>query len=457
MGYMDYVRHGLKVVHKRGQLPVYLVYFISDICNAKCKHCLLADGAHPNWEKPSLALTKQQLSLEEIDKVSTSLGKGSLMFLLPTGGEPFLRKDIGEVIKIFHKNTGVPNVGIPTNGSMTSRTVSIVKNVLESCPRLDLHIDVSLDGVGKDHDELRVLPGLFDKAIVTYKALRELEKHYKNFSVQIETTVSSYNDDKLKENYDWFRENLEVDTVFTLLTRGKPKEPAAKFFDVARYEDYATLMERDYKNGSLSGYDTFPLADFINAKRIVRHNLIAKIVRTNKYQTPCYAGNLGACLFANGDTYPCELLTDRRLGNVREVDYDFKKIWFSAEADAARRFIRESKCFCTYECFLTINILFNPRMLMSVFKEWAVLKARRYGRRLLGRRLAPTTPRRASAEPAVAAANVAPHYNVPRENTGSAGAGTVHRSITLPVLEPEVAMHSHGECCQHAEAASDNP
>ena len=47
MGYSDYVRHGLKVVRKKGQLPVYLVYFISDICNAKCKHCLLADGAHP--------------------------------------------------------------------------------------------------------------------------------------------------------------------------------------------------------------------------------------------------------------------------------------------------------------------------------------------------------------------------------------------------------------------------
>ena len=49
---------------------------------------------------------------------------------------------------------------------------------------------MSLDGVGKDHDDLRVLPGLFDKSIATYKALREVEKRYKNFSVQIETTVS---------------------------------------------------------------------------------------------------------------------------------------------------------------------------------------------------------------------------------------------------------------------------
>ena len=49
---MDYVRHGLRVVHKRGQLPVYLVYFISDICNAKCKHCLLADGGTPTGRSP---------------------------------------------------------------------------------------------------------------------------------------------------------------------------------------------------------------------------------------------------------------------------------------------------------------------------------------------------------------------------------------------------------------------
>jgi len=89
MGYLDYLKHGRKMLVKRGQLPVYLVYFITDACNAKCKHCLLADGAHPGWEEPSMAYRKQELSLEEIDKVSASMGKGSLMFLLPTGGEPF--------------------------------------------------------------------------------------------------------------------------------------------------------------------------------------------------------------------------------------------------------------------------------------------------------------------------------------------------------------------------------
>ena len=136
------------------------------------------------------------------------------------------------------------------------------------------------------------------------------------------------------------------------------------------------------KSGALTGYDTFPFADIINAKRIVRHRLIAEIAKTNTYQIPCYAGSLGACMFANGDIYPCELLIDRKLGNVRESDYDFKKIWFSKKADEARKFIKETKCFCTYECFLTVNILFNPRMMPKILKEWGALKMRRAMRKL---------------------------------------------------------------------------
>ncbi len=54
MGYLDYLQHGTKMLSKKGAMPVYMVYFITDACNAKCKHCLLADGAHPGWETPTM-------------------------------------------------------------------------------------------------------------------------------------------------------------------------------------------------------------------------------------------------------------------------------------------------------------------------------------------------------------------------------------------------------------------
>jgi organic radical activating enzyme len=298
MGYFDYLQHGKKMFRKKGELPVYLVYFITDACNAKSKHCLRADGAHPGWEEPSMVYRKQELSLEEVDKVTASMGKGSLMFLLPTGGEPFLREDIGEIVKIFHKNTGVRNVGIPTNGSTTARTVSIVKDLLDSCPDLDLHIDVSLDGVGALHDEIRVFPGLFKRSIETYKALRDVEKHYKNFACRWRPRSQAQRG-RADREHDWFRQNLDVDTVFTLLTRRA--EGAARSSSTSRSRSTPRTWRRSTSRARFR-LRLFPFADFINAKRIVRHRLIAKIVRDNTYQI-LLRRNLGGALFANGDVY----------------------------------------------------------------------------------------------------------------------------------------------------------
>ena len=46
------------------------------------------------------------------------------------------------------------------------------------------------------------------------------------------------------------------------------------------------------------------------------------------YQVPCYAANLSGVIYAGGDVYPCEIL-EEPLGNLRDADYDFRKIWFS--------------------------------------------------------------------------------------------------------------------------------
>ncbi len=361
----SYIKHLPKIFFKNQVSPIYLVFFITNICNAKCRHCLLGNTV-PRSAK------KEELTIDEIEKIARSMD--DLIFLLPTGGQPFLRKDIAEIVKIFYKETNVRNVGIPTNGTMTERHIEFVKDVISSCPDIDLGIDVSIDGIDEVHDDIRGIKGLFEQAVTTYKELKKLEKIYPNFNVNIETTVSSYNDGHLTEMYDYFTGVLGANTIFTLLTRGAPKEPTAKFFDITKYERYAQNMENGIKKRILTGYYNFPFCDVINAKRIVRHRVIAKTVKENKYQVPCMGGRLGAAIFANGDVLPCELHTDMVLGNLRNYNYDFKKIWFSEKADEARKWIRDQKCFCTYECFLTLNILFNKRMYPQILKEWLLIK-----------------------------------------------------------------------------------
>ena len=162
MGASGYLKFAEKLFLKRGSSPLYLVLFVTDRCNARCKHCLLADGVH----KPDKS---SELTLEEIEVLSKKMDP--LLFLLPTGGEPFLRDDLGEIIKLFYKNNRVQNVGIPTNGFFTEKIVRIIKDILETCPNLDLGVDVSIDGVREKHDEIRGVRGLFDNAVRTFNEL----------------------------------------------------------------------------------------------------------------------------------------------------------------------------------------------------------------------------------------------------------------------------------------------
>lgn len=382
MGATSYLKYAKRIFFKKGAFPLYFVYFVTERCNARCKHCLLGQGDRT---------AEGELTIDEIEKISRSMG--DMLFFTPTGGEPFLRQDLAEIVRIFHVNNHALNVGIPTNGSMTGRVLEAVKTMLETNADLDLHIDVSIDGLPELHNEIRGVPGLFDRAIETYTQLRELERFYPRFSTCIQVTVSAYNQHQLPELYDYLKRHVGVNTVFTLLTRGEPRDPAAKGFDIANYEAFHRLLEQDNKHLMLSGYYKMPFSDVLNAKRIVRPRIIAKTVREKRYQIPCYGGTLGAAMFSRGEVLPCELRWRDVIGNVRDVDYDFGTLWRSAKAEEYRCDIRCNKCFCTYECFLTVNILFNPLVLPCVGWEWAQLKAAKLRHRLRGGSITQATPR----------------------------------------------------------------
>jgi MoaA/NifB/PqqE/SkfB family radical SAM enzyme len=381
MSSLRYMKYAQRIFYKRGAAPLYFVFFVTENCNAKCRHCLLGQRE---------GVVKGELTVDEIAKVSASMG--DMLFFTPTGGEPFLRADLPEIVKIFRINNNALNVGIPTNGSMTARTLRAVKTMLEENPGLDLHIDVSIDGLPELHDEIRGVPGLFNRAIETYTQLRELERFYPKFSTCIQVTVSAFNQHQLLDLYDYLKRDVGVNTVFSLLTRGEPRDPAAKGFDIAKYEEFHHVLEEDNKKLMLSGYYKMPFSDVLNAKRIVRPRIIAKTVREGRYQIPCYGGTLGAAMFSRGQVLPCELRCNDIIGNVRDVDYDFMKLWNSPKAEEYRRDIRQNKCFCTYECFLTVNILFNPLVLPRVGWEYLQLKGAKLRHRLAGGKIVEATP-----------------------------------------------------------------
>ncbi|MBN1296318.1 radical SAM protein [bacterium] len=364
MSVPSYLTFGARIFRKTGVLPHYLVFFVTKNCTANCRHCLLGGGAH----------SENELTVEEIEHSTRHMDP--LLFLLITGGDPFIRTDISEIVKAFYRRPGFRNLGMPSNGYLTDRIVGEAERILVDCPGIDFAIDISIDGIGADHDDIRQRPGLFDRAVETYRRLQALTRKYANFNLNVAVTVSSFNHDKLDALYDFLKTELGVVNINHLLCRGNPTDPLALDVDMEKYRAFSERLDQDLRQHALLGYHGYPFADLVNAMKIVRQKLIQKTRVEDRYLTPCYAGRLGVILYPDGDIAPCELRSEV-MGNLRANGYHFREILESETAHRIRRMIADQRCHCTYECFLTNAVMFNPKWLFRVLVESARIKLNR--------------------------------------------------------------------------------
>jgi MoaA/NifB/PqqE/SkfB family radical SAM enzyme len=326
---------------------------------------------------------KDVLSIGEIDKISRSIG--SFTYLLLGGGEPFLREDLPDIVDCFYRHCNVRNVAISTNGSMPENIAAIVRKILATYKN-NLTINVSFDAIGQEHDEIRQLPGIFSKACSTYQALRQMTSEYPNLNAGIIMTCSPYNHHSLRKTYTQLKELLHPDSIVLNYMRGNVKDrDKLPQTDLDAYADVMKMIERDNVSGDIPGHRKFPFADINLASKKLMRRIVYDTVRENSFQLPCFAGILNCVLWHNGDIFPCEML-DRKLGNLRHSDYDFKKVWYSPEAGKIRSYIKKSACFCTEECNINMNILFNPAVFPGLIKNVIRIKLLRYLGKLRRRR-----------------------------------------------------------------------
>jgi len=386
------LHHAKKIFFKKNAMPVYLIHFVTEVCNLRCTHCFDFFYEEGPKRKPF------ELSLAEIDRMTRSMGE--LLFLLPTGGEPFLRSDLPQIIELYYKNCHLRNVGMPSNGSLTDRVVAGVEEILARCPEIHFGLDISLDGLGADHDTIRAKQGLFEKCMETYWRLKEVEKHHANFKVCVEVTIQRFNQDKLDEIYSYFVNELKTYNILVRIVRGKPRDPLEKNINLDTVEEFISKLERGIHEGAYHGQAVYPMSDLITARELVGRDIQLRVLRENRFQIPCYAANLMGVIKSNGDVMACELRDDK-LGNIRDFDFDFKKLWLSEKARAISKDIIDNKCFCTHECFMSTNILFNPRLQPRLAGEVAKLRWNRLRRKGSQKSPQPEAPRAAVAPPPV--------------------------------------------------------
>lgn len=323
--------------------PITLTYSVTAACQSRCKTCQIGEMFCKDPTRKN-----DDLTLDEIEKTFQSIGE--VYFFNMSGGEPFLRKDLPEIVALACKYLKPRVIHTPTNAIMTERIIENSERIIKIVRKYDKTVPVtikpSIDGIGKLHDEIRGVEGNFDCLLKTIDGLKKLEKKYDNFHLELGTVISNFNIQSLEEIED-FVHSLGVESY-----RNEVAECRTEFFNLddditPPAEVYQKLIKQFKKKVEKNIGNKKNLAKTTEAMRVVYYDIAGKILREKRQVIPCYAGISNVHINYNGGVWPCCVLGyEQEMGNIREYQYDFSKLWHSQKAMRVRKYIRDKNCAC---------------------------------------------------------------------------------------------------------------
>lgn len=338
--------------------PGYLIFFVTPVCDCRCKMCFYLDAIEN-------AKNRKVLTLDEIRRFAQNFpGLHQVNF---SGGEPFLRDDFSEIPELFYRYSGTRGFTCPTNSSHPDRIEEGVRRICMTCPEGWVRISQSVDAVGEKHDAIRRKNGLFEKVLETNRRLERLSRDLPNLSVSISTVFSYYNQEDAYELLDFVYENLAFSDYGVGFVRGDVKDPQAKDVEIKSYLAFQKEALRRPRRG---GRGDLASRVFTAVNRTVRH-YVMRTIEEDRYLLPCQAGRRMVVVDDEGRVLPCEILGEKIrqgasrldspvLGNLREFDYDIRKVLAGDRAQRAVKDIVTSKCYCTFECAWAVNVIYTP-------------------------------------------------------------------------------------------------
>jgi MoaA/NifB/PqqE/SkfB family radical SAM enzyme len=300
------------------------------------------------------------MSLVDYRKVFRKIGKAPYWVTI-SGGEPFLRKDLPEILIALDKYCKPKIINIPTNGILTSRILGMVKQICRTLPKTQIIVNISIDGIGEEHDKIRNVRGNYQKAMNTYKSLKKLK--FRNLALGIHTVISRLN----YKNFPVIATTLlqlEPDSYITEIAeeRGELLNIGANITpSPLDYRAAIDFLLHRIKNQKFKGMNRIT-----QAFRIEYYNLVKKILRDKKQVIPCYAGISSCQIASNGDVWMC-CTKAKPVGNLYEKNFNFRSIWFSRQARKMRKEIKQKKCYCPLANASYTNLMMHIPSLLRVF------------------------------------------------------------------------------------------
>jgi len=270
------------------------------------------------------------------------------------------------------------------------------RSTVPTAPTLILNL--SLDGIGEKHDEIRGFKGNFSRFMETYRRLIALKEEFCGLKVGIHTVISVYNVHNLREIMQFVRKLGEsgagaagADGVCGVGGGGGVGAVDGHIFEVAEERDELltvgsgiTPSTRELSEALASvveeiAREYLKRGDFLSrltqAFRLEYYEVLRRVLEERRQVVPCFAGFASCQISPYGDVWACCVLgSSSSFGNLRDADYDFKSVWHSKQANEIRRKIKAGACYCPLANASYTNMLCHfPsafRVLLRILKSY---------------------------------------------------------------------------------------
>lgn len=294
-------------------LPTDASIILTYRCPMRCKMCNI-------WQNPTDK--KEEIKAADLHSLPR------LKFINLTGGEPFIREDLAEIVEECYRHTD--RIVISTSGWYDDRVIELARRF----PKIGIRI--SIEGLKEKNDELRGRDGGFNKGYNTLLKLKEMGLKDIGFGC----TVSNNNSSDMLELYKLSRElGLEFATAAfhnsfyfhkhdnVITNRDTVCKNFEKLIEWQLKENHPKSWFRAYFNMGLINY-----------------------IEGNRRMLPCEAGTTNFFIDPWGEVYPCNGMEDKfwmeSMGNIHNDD--FITIWNSEQAQKVREQVRK----CPKNCWM---------------------------------------------------------------------------------------------------------
>lgn len=299
-------------------------------CNARCSMC-------NRYKAPSRQ--EEEISLETIKKLPR------MYFTNITGGEPFIRTDLKEVVRELYKKSD--RIVISTNGFFTDRIIELCKEF----PQIGIRI--SIEGLEKTNNEIRGLNDGYQRGYKTLKALREMGMKDVGFGM----TVQDKNAPDLVPLYQISNEmGMEFATASL--------HNSFYFVEAKNIIKDRPMVAKNFENLVNELLKSWSPKKWFRA--YFNHGLI-NYIYGQKRLLPCDMSFDTFFIDPYGDVMPCNGTKDKEvMGNLNRQSWD--ELWSSPEAEAVRKKVR---C-CDRDCWMIGSVSPAMHKYMPKVLPWVV-------------------------------------------------------------------------------------